>query len=251
VTARSGYPETPPQTVGYYRRPVVMITPPPSKGKEPARAWYGRPVWIFARPPDGLGVPGVKKAEPAAVPSVSIDILSSRKDSRALPSMRFFLDLFRGMFVAACAAFSFFLLVMTIHAMEHDGTITPVMIVLLALYLLLLTFWIYLPLGAFAGLAWPLVLAGRGHVGVVLRGAVLGLILAAVVQAPLACQWLTRPRPVGHKPPPPCQSLRELLAMELSLTSSCVAGYAGWAWLASRRLPGRREPKQGPPWPDV
>ena len=159
------------------------------------------------------------------------------------------------MFVAACSTFSFSLLIMAMRAAEEPiESITPTMIVFVALYLLLTPiFSVYLPLGPLAGLAWPLVLAGGTRRRVVLRGAVLGLTVAAVVGTPLGCLSLTRPIPVVHRgePPPSRGPIRELITAELSLISSCDGGYAGWAWLTSRRLPDRRKSKKEPPWPDV
>jgi hypothetical protein len=166
---------------------------------------------------------------------------------------RFALDVLRSMLVATLAAFSFFLLVVATQPARGDkGTITPATVMFVSLYLMLTpTVFVYLPLGAVAGLAWPRVLAGRDRLQVVLRGSVLGLVVASAVGMPLAYGWLTKPIPAGHPAEPPRSRppVRELVAVELSLFTPCVMGYAGWAWLASRRLDDRRA-KKDPPWPE-
>jgi hypothetical protein len=158
-----------------------------------------------------------------------------------MPATRFLLDLLRSMFVAACAAFTCFVLIVAMQPGDgHDGPITPAIIVFGSLYLMLTpAFCIYLPLGAVAGLVWPLVIAGGSRLRVILRGAFLGLALAAAVGVSLAYVGLKRPNPPAEhpaKPPSSRHSLRELVTVEISLLSSYVGGYAGWAWLATRRL---------------
>ncbi len=139
------------------------------------------------------------------------------------------------MFVACCATFVISFLVMAIQVGDKSKEpVTPGVIIFFPPYFLLLSFLVYLPLGACAGLAWSRVLDGASRLAVVRRDAVLGLIVAAVVGVPLAYGWLTRPIPVGHpgEPPRTRPPVSELLIVELSLFALIVGGYSAWAWLA-------------------
>ncbi len=171
-----------------------------------------------------------------------------------LGEMRLLRHVLGGMFVAGCATYVISaLLIATQAGDESKGPVTPGVIIIVPLYFLLLTFPFYLPLGACAGLAWSRVLDGASRLAIVRRGAVLGLIVAAVVGVPLAYGWLTRPIPVGHPGAPPRTRppVCELIVVELSLFAPFVGGYSAWAWLASRHRSGPRSPKKGPPWPEV
>jgi len=159
-----------------------------------------------------------------------------------------------GMFVAGCASFVISFLVIAIQVGdESKEPVTPGVMIFFPLYFLLWTSPVYLPLGACAGLAWSRVLDGASRLAVVRRGAVLGLIVAAIVGVPLAYGWLTRPIPVGHpgEPPRTRPPVSELIVVELSLFAPFVGGYSAWAWLASRHFSEPRSPKKVPPWPEV
>ena len=169
-----------------------------------------------------------------------------------LGEMRFLRHVLAAIFVAGCATLVISFLVIAIQVGdERKGPVPLGVFIFFPLYFLLWTSPVYLPLGACAGLAWSRVLDGTSRRAVVRRGAILGLIVAAVVGVPLAYGWLTRPIPVGHpgKPPRTRPPVSELIVVELSLFAPLVGGYSAWAWLASRHLSQPRSPKKLPPWP--